>query len=287
MEQVRKKMLVGIVVVAYCPDERALLSNLKKLSDLSFRTFVIDNTPQRCLENVDETSVCYVPLKENKGIACAQNIGIQRARQEGCTHIVLFDQDSDFDAAYVWNIVTRYDELKKSHKALFLLGPRVLNKTTGEAYHSVLHKESVDSDGFVKKREIISSGSCTDMATLEKVGLTDERLFIDYVDFEWCWRAGAKGLYSGETTEVVLEHKVGQNELHIGRYLIIISAPFRYYYQNRNYLYLLRRAYVPLQWKVATGIKMLLRLLYFPLCVENGGACWKYMVKGIKEGLKK
>ena len=116
----------------------------------------------------------------------------------------------------------------------------------------------------------------------------DDALFIDYVDFEYCWRAAHKGLISGITTAVNLPHKVGNNDLHFPHgYRVIISAPFRYYYQYRNHLWLCRRGYVPMQWKINTGIKQFLRIFYFPFMVKGWQNIEKNMFKGIAHGLFK
>jgi rhamnosyltransferase len=166
-----------------------------------------------------------------------------------------------------------------------MLGPSVENFETGEEYKSVIHKEQVTDIGFIPRREIISSGSCTTIECLKEVGLNDGRLFIDYVDFEWCWRANSKGYVCGITSNLSISHHVGQKTINLFGYLIIISAPGRYFYQFRNYLWLIRRNYVPLQWKIAMGIKSVARLIYFPLCIPSGVACWKNMLKGIRAGL--
>ena len=124
------------------------------------------------------------------------------------------------------------------------------------------------------------------VAKLRDVGSMDARLFIDFVDFEHCWRANAKGYVCGITNNVALPHKVGSRELHMPRgYRVIISAPFRYYYQYRNWLCLCRRKYVPLQWKVSKGVKFLLRPFYFPFCVRGWRSIEKFMFKGFKDGI--
>ena len=43
---------------------------------------------------------------------------------------------------------------------------------------------------------------------------------------------------------------------------------------------------LPVQWKISYGVKFFARFFYFPFVVENGRECWKYMWRGIKEGIK-
>ena len=277
---------IGVVIIVFHPNLKLLESKLKQLGD-DVAIVVVDNTPNETI-NIEQTNITYIPLRENTGIANAQNVGIGNILDRGCTHVVFFDQDSDFTEKYVRSIVDEYERISTVRKNLFLLGPTVINKTNGEEYRSVIHSDKKADQGFVEKREIISSGCCVSMAKLNKVGLMDALLFIDYVDFEHCWRANSKGYVCGITQNVTLPHKVGNNELHFPHgYRVIISAPFRYYYQYRNWLWLCRKGYVPRQWKINTCIKFMSRIIYFPFVVNEWKAIEKNMFKGIHDGLFK
>ena len=277
---------IGVVIIVFHPNARLLESKLKKLGN-DVAVVVVDNTPNETI-NIEQANITYIPLYENTGIANAQNVGIGNLLERGCTHVVFFDQDSDFTEKYVRSIVDEYERISTVRKNLFLLGPTVINKTNGEEYRSVIHSDKKADQGFVEKREIISSGCCVSMAKLNKVGLMDALLFIDYVDFEHCWRANSKGYVCGITQNVTLPHKVGNNELHFPHgYRVIISAPFRYYYQYRNWLWLCRKGYVPRQWKINTCIKFMSRIIYFPFVVNEWKSIEKNMFKGIHDGLFK
>ena len=277
---------IGVVIIVFHPNARLLESKLKKLGN-DVAVVVVDNTPNETI-NIEQTNITYIPLRENTGIANAQNVGIGNILDRGCTHVVFFDQDSDFTEKYVRSIVDEYERISTVRKNLFLLGPTVINKTNGEEYRSVIHSDKKADQGFIEKREIISSGSCVSVDKLNQVGVMDARLFIDYVDFEHCWRANSKGYVCGITQNVTLPHKVGNNELHFPHgYRVIISAPFRYYYQYRNWLWLCRKGYVPRQWKINTCIKFMSRITYFPFVVNEWKAIEKNMFKGIHDGLFK
>ena len=277
---------VGVVIVVFHPNALELQNKLKHLgADVIIA--VVDNTPVKEI-SIAQSNVTYIPLHENTGIANAQNQGIGSLMERGCSHIVFFDQDSDFTEDFVRSMVSEYIRISAIRPNLFLLGPRVLNKTSGEQYRSVVHTEAAADCGFVLKREIISSGSCVSVDRLREVGKMDARLFIDYVDFEHCWRANDKGFVCGVTDNVVLPHKVGSRELRFPRgYRVIISAPFRYYYQYRNWLWLCRRSYVPRQWKLNTGVKFMARILYFPFAVNGWRVIEKNIFKGIYYGIFK
>ena len=277
---------IGVVIIVFHPNLKLLESKLKQLGD-DVAIVVVDNTPNETI-NIEQANITYIPLYENTGIANAQNVGIGNLLERGCTHVVFFDQDSDFTEKYVRSIVDEYERISTVRKNLFLLGPTVINKTNGEEYRSVIHSDKKADQGFIEKREIISSGSCVSVDKLNQVGVMDTRLFIDYVDFEHCWRANSKGYVCGITRNVTLPHKVGNNELHFPHgYRVIISAPFRYYYQYRNWLWLCRKGYVPRQWKINTCIKFMSRIIYFPFVVNEWKSIEKNMFKGIHDGLFK
>lgn len=246
---------------------------------------LVDNTPNRDLK-ICRDNVHYIPLLKNLGIATAQNIGIRKAQECNCTHICFFDQDSNIQEDYIRSMYDEYIKFSKIYNNLFLLGPTVINEKDNREYKSVINRNTTDSIGFQRRREIISSGSFTSTETIEKIGLLDDSLFIDAVDFEWCWRGNKLGYICGITRNVHLDHNVGRRVIYIGNYMIIISAPFRYFYQFRNYIILCKRKYVPIKWKINTGIKYLLRLIYFPFVLKDGITITKFMYKGIFAGLK-
>lgn len=284
---------IAYIVILYKPDLSVLEHNISN-SGLAHQNFIlIDNTDDSDLSqeisNLFE-NVTYVANHKNLGIASAQNIGIQIAVNKNYEFIVFFDQDSIIPNNYNINIVEEYIRIEKQCTELFLLGPTVYNLESKEEYRSVIHKKNAYKgvEDFYYQRDVISSGSCVRASKISDVGLMDDKLFIDSVDFEWCWRAQSKGFVTGITPNVTLGHKVGQNELKLPfGYKVIISSPIRYFYQYRNYIWLFRRRYVPNTWKVNTGIKFIARLLYFPFVVKSGLTIEKYMWKGILAGFYK
>lgn len=249
---------------------------------------VVDNSssPSMSVDNIG--TMTYICNGKNLGIAEAQNIGIRYLMEHGnMEYIVLFDQDSRVPTDYPMAMVNEFLSIKCKVGNLALLGPTVTRNEDGMEYKSAIHRYTTDCYGFSQRTHIISSGSCISTEALHSIGLMDSSLFIDYVDFEWCWRARSKGYAIGVTSRMVIRHKVGQKELALGSHKVIISSPKRYFYQYRNYLWLIRCSYVPLQWKLATGIKKSLRIIYFPFILNNGKLYLKNMLKGIWAGMKR
>lgn len=276
-----KKSTTAIVVVIYrCGAERWTAYRGDE------RVIVVDNTPGRDLALTGER-LDYIPLRENTGIAAAQNAGLRRAAQRGCSHIVFFDQDSLPPEGYAARMVEQYRGIDRALGGrLFILGPTVVNGRTDREYRSAIHRDAdASAEGFVPRRDVISSGCCVSADKVGAVGGLDERLFIDGVDFEWCWRAASLGYVNGITRRVSLTHFVGASDFTCLGQQVIISAPFRYFYQGRNYLYLLPRRYVPLQWKVNDLLKRTFHMAVIPFRVKGWTAIYANLIKGTLAGL--
>lgn len=279
----KDKSKVGVIVVIYNTIPKKIpISHSETESVL----ILVDNTPGQDLQISNTENLIYIPLGENKGIAEAQNIGIDAAYNSGCTHVIFFDQDSLIPDEYIDKMLTEYKRISSHNSKLFLLGPTVNNGRTGEEYKSNIHKDYPTNYDFIPRREIISSGSCVEMTKIKKIGKLDSLLFIDFVDFEWCWRANAKGYQNGITPNISLTHFVGQKEYKFFNQYIIISSDFRYFYQTRNYLWLIRRNYVPKQWKINNGIKRIIYPLTFPFKVRDWFKIYSYILKGFWAGIK-
>ena len=230
---------VAIVVVLYKAEMSVYHERL--LEDEMVTLVVVDNTPDRDLA-LKKDRLIYVPLQRNMGIATAQNEGIRQAECLGCDYIIFFDLDSKIPERYSEGIIEEYKRIEQLIPNLFLLGPTIINGRTEEEYKSTIHKDIWMTEDFIRRREIISSGSC-------------------------------------------VAHFVGQQEYRIFNQLVIISAPIRYYYQTRNYLWLLRRSYVPRQWKINHGIKLMIYPISFPFKVRCWRAIYVQMFRGLKDGL--
>lgn len=275
--------MYATVIILYEPSE-AERSNVSRFAQAN-EGVLIDNSSAACFQASTVGRMRYVWLGGNKGIAAAQNEAVRLLLSEGkYEQIVFLDQDSRVDSDYPEKIVKEMIRAAAEVGDVGIIGPLVVNRQSDEVYSSSIHKDRFVGTDLVERGFIISSGSCVSASVLQRVGLADDRLFIDYVDSEWCWRARAKGYRSVVTCRVRMSHQVGRRLIHIGPFRDIVSAPFRYEYQFRNYLWLLRRQYVPRAWKVATGIKFAIRLFYLPW-IKNGLSSWRYAWKGICKGL--
>lgn len=259
---------IACIVVLYNPENKVIEKWQNYASDNPMITFIfVDNTPA-CKINEDNQKIRnsfkhYYSLKENFGIAKAQNEGIKIAKKLKCEYIVFFDQDSVPAQNLIIDLVK---EFKKLSAIYFLgaIGPAIINQTSlGNTCKKIKSIDEVD--------RIISSGTCTSMTVLNEVGLMEEQLFIDLVDFEWCWRAKSRGYSILQINSLPLHHKIGLNNVKFLGINLHITAPIRYYYIYRNTRKLLGRNYVPFTWKSYAFRHHIAALLLIPFCKEFKG----------------
>ena len=273
---------ISIIVVLYHPDIEHLKQCVESLQEDSYTIILVDNTPGGCdCSCLKVENIHMIQNGENLGIATAQNIGIRKSKALSCEYAFFFDQDSDINSDFVKNLFSEYQRLSEVYPNLAALGPRVINKSTGKFYkeedEEILHDAKIVST-------LISSGSIIPMRVLDDVGYMEERLFIDYVDFEWAWRAQREGYICCITNHVLLYHQVGKRASSLFGYPVIISSPVRYYYQYRNSLALLKRKYVPLRWKILNTIRKICEFAIVPFYIESASLFFRNAYKGIKDG---
>lgn len=273
-----------IIIVLYKPT----LQQLKQINALAliYNIILVDNTPTpECNENQKYiSSHIYIQLKENKGIAFAQNVGIKEAQKQSCKYILFFDQDTIVDVNYPITILNEFKRIEKNNTKLVALGPIICDKDSGLTYKKYSNESQIDVNNIICPT-LISSGTLSPMWAFDVVGYMDERLFIDYVDHEWCWRAKSKGFICCMNLKIKIQHKVGYKTIYCIGIPFLLASPFRYYYQYRNSYWLQRRKYVPIIWKIKINIRNIIGLFYIPFYSPKPFKVIICMLKGMMHGL--
>lgn len=282
MSDILTNLPIGIVVVLFRPNTRQL-ERLYELAQVA-KGVIVDNSETSAFDTSRTGKMEYMPMHHNCGIAKAQNVGITSLlTRRDIKYIVLLDQDSAYDENVVCHLYDAFSQGLARNDSMAAMGALIVDECSDRTQSSLFHRYDYGIDGLCEVREIISSGSILRADVVADIGLMDESLFIDFVDFDWCWRARSKGYTIFRSAKVALRHTVGRCTLRFCGYEVIISAPKRYYYQYRNLLWLSSRSYVPLQWKFSTIIKYALRFFYVPMII--GPSSYRYILKGIKDGL--
>lgn len=285
---------VAAIIILYNPDLLKLEMSLIALQEQVSSILLIDNTKDNrgvveFLKDFKNSGVEYYPLGTNEGVSKAQNIGISHAIEKEKEYVLIMDQDSVAREGMVSQLMKDLIFLKNKGCKIGVIGPTPINIQTQKAYSARIKKDYPffkEADHIVKVDQLISSGSLIECKTLKQIGLMDEYLFIDGVDHEWCWRAKKAGFFCAMSKIATLEHMLGEGDKKILGIRIAITSPFRVFYQYRNYLYLCKKEYVPVYWKVNNAIKYFIKLLYYPLFISPRVLYLKNIMKGVIEGIK-
>lgn len=288
---------IGGIMVLYRPDWDTTGKAIATLAAQVDELCIVDNTP-----DTDNTpnlpaseNITYIPLKENRGIAAAQNIGVRHFLDKDFDFVLFSDQDSEAPAGIVSELLNGHKILEEQGIKIATVGTRAINKQTGKPYPPkskelglpIEMKGDNTPPDITECYSVISSMSLTSTISLRLVGGFDESLFIDGVDHEWCWRAWhMKRLRSFIVETAKINHMLGEGDRKIGNKEISIASAFRVYYQFRNFLWLRDRDYTPKFWIKKNDPKFLVKTIYYPLFVKPRKLFLKNILRGIKDGLR-
>jgi rhamnosyltransferase len=225
--------LVGIIVV-YKPDVEKLKNNIvatikyvEKLIIYRNSEILIDDAFLKPFEDKIE----YLGNGNNVGIAAALNAGVKWSIKNGFSHLLTLDQDSFFLEGHLSNFRNRIKCSKILDVGIFC--PNIDNR-------GHLLVESAES--FVKVPDSITSGSIFPLKTFIECGLFEEELFIDAVDYEFCYRIFSnKRLLTIIFPEIILNHEVGYPTVIRFGFITDNYSAFRTYHIVRNHIVMWRR----------------------------------------------
>jgi len=291
MTQSNKAGVVA-VVVTYQPALDILEQLLDALIPQVTSVVVVDNGSDADLaawnSKRDIRGIEFLRLGENRGIAAAQNVGIQWVRNREARFVLLMDQDSIPAPNMVEKLVSTISE----QASPAIAGPRYLDERQDNpppfirirgfrlercvcsAEKSVVHVDY-----------LISSGCLIPMSVLDKVGGMRDDFFIDYVDIEWGLRARHHGFQSYGVCSAHMQHSLGDHPIEFFGKNIPLHSPLRHYYHFRNAVLLYKEPWVPLNWKLVDGWRLCLKYVFYSLFAKPRMAHLRMMTLGVWHGL--
>ena len=231
---------IVVVIVTYNPNMQQINETVHSIIDQVSYCIIIDNgNTEFDFQGIE--NVIIVSLGKNYGIAYAQNRGIEIAQQHNADFILLSDQDTVYPENYIERNIIAYRELK-NHK-LAALAPVFYNsrKKIKSPIMGKKFSSTTDFSGtYIKTAQAIASGTFIVAASLHDIGGMNEKLFIDYVDFEWCWKATALGYAIFTISDLIINHDLGDDAKIVFGRQVTVRNDIRYYYMIRNGCYLAR-----------------------------------------------
>lgn len=282
--------MIASVVVLYNPDMELTQRAIDLLRQQCDCVVLVDNSS---VDRSDvfsyDDNIVYLPLLENKGIATAQNVGIRQAINLGADYLVLCDQDSLLPEGAVSTLLDSLLMLNAEGYRMGVIGSVGRNRQTGNYYMNPINtfgETDVNGHTFVRVGYAMNSISLIPVEVMKEVGLMKDKLFIDDVDCEWCWRANRVYGYDVLLDKsVVIDHMIGEGDRKILGKMCRIASPVRLKYQLRNFIWLSKCEYVPKEWYRFNAKKYFVKCFIYPLMVAPRTKYIKYIWEGIKEGL--
>ena len=277
------------LVTLYKPDS-SVRNNVVSLAKQVSKLILIDNT-----ENTENSAIfrgfdncAYIWNGENFGLSVAFNRALKNLpAAKDSDYILFFDQDSCVTENLVSTLVHDFEEIAKADK-IGCLGAVYFDSVKGE-YGGISRLGKEICENCFEVTELITSAMITKYSILEEVGFWNENIFLDYADFDLCWRLGQIGYKSFISKNAILNHSLGFGFLKVnffGKTLnMSYSPPFREYYQTRAAVKLLLKSYVPLRWKKNFLFNIFCRIWIFSINLPNGKKRFRYFLKGVKDGL--
>lgn len=278
-------------LVLFHPDEAVRARIDLALANCAI-VYVVDNTPagQATIILPEGGSVVLLAAGTNLGLGAAYNRCFERAQADGFDWVVTLDQDTDLHADYLTRLAAELEAAPSAlagdpHRAIGVVGPAFINPALPD---QVEHRHG----DLVAVEAVVSSGSLTSVDCWRATGGFDEKLFIDFVDTQFCLRAGAAGYAVVSVGVPLMTHGMGntrKQSILRGRYSRMTSSypPLRHYYIARNAILTARTPGVPVaDWARREAVRRA-KFTALSLLMEPGrGAIAAATLRGIADGLR-
>jgi len=232
---------VCAVVVTYHPSP-SMLENLRHVLAQVAGLVVIDNG-----SNADELGPLreasqslgfqLIENEENLGIAEALNQGVRWAKSNGYPWVILFDQDSRITEGFIGQIFAAWESCPGRERVVSI-HPKYVDPDTGA--EPVVRRAR--DGGPIRS---MTSGALMPVWIFDKIGWFASEYFIDFVDFEYCFRIRAAGYLIADSREAVLLHAAGHGKRRLAflgfGFRPIHHSAARRYYMSRNRIAVYRK----------------------------------------------
>jgi rhamnosyltransferase len=267
------------IIVLFRPNISLVDRLLSSLDRQTKYICIVDNTPISVKSQISQIYaklnliVHYIELNENKGIAYAQNCGIQYALSNSFEYVLFLDQDSALPQNMIHDLVSTTKSLLMKGRSVAAVGPAFQDEKTGELASVIqqqklyVNRISVDTQSKepILSDYIISSGSLVRSKILTQFGGMMDELFIDWVDIEWGERCSHHGHGSYVVPYIVMKHSIGDGFVSVLGRKINLHSDFRNYFIVRNAVYLLRSNHIRKRLKLSFIIKVPQYIVFYSL----------------------
>lgn len=274
-----KNLYAGII--SYNPDISKLKNNIEAIHKQIHNVLVYDNGSENYQEIYvlvsEYENVHLIASKTNMGMAAALNRLMQWGYERNYAWMLSLDQDSVCEDCYIEKIVP-YLSIEKN---LGIVAPVIIDRNVGLVGHDPKNKP------YIHVNTCITSGAFSNLAAWKEVSGYDETMFIDSVDFEYCYRLREKGYGVIQVKDVKLSHEIGNSKKRKFLFWNVIvggHTAFRKYYIARNNVYYPMKHHLWLHF-IRGNFRNILLLLKVSLYEKDKNQKTKMILRGWKDGI--
>lgn len=203
---------IAAIITVFEPTQ-AIDLLLKNINSQVGEVIIVDNGKNKTLKD------CIWLKNPENGLAKAQNMGVAKARELECTHILLLDDDS----IPAPNMVSKLLEASKKHPNAAVIGPYIEEEATSEPPKYITPKSdynfkrvSFDDNTPILENlyYVAASGSLIPIEIFDHIGDLKEDFFIYFIDTEFCLRARASGFDIIAVRDAKMKHHFGDSSTH-------------------------------------------------------------------------
>ena len=232
-------MKIAACVILYHPKKKDL-NNILSYLPLVDKLYVYDNSENanNILAFDDDEKICYMSDSENKGLSIRLNHACNLALTDGFEYLLTMDQDSYFIKDNFIQYLKDIDNFSN------------VNQVGSFGLEFSSESKIADANTIFTQEVtfLITSGSVINLVNYQKIGGFDENLFIDGVDYDFCFATLKVGLKCICFKNNFFNHSIGEKTKSASiktLYLIKkekqLHSPIRIYYIQRNMLYLQKK----------------------------------------------
>jgi rhamnosyltransferase len=292
----RDARTVCAVIVSYCPDLSRLQALVESVAQQADLVVIVDNGSSSDALSflrhlVESAGIKLIEFGENRGIAAAHNAGIHYAMENAFIYVLLLDHDSRLLPDCVPQLLQASRRLAASGVKVAAVGPQYNDETSAQRAPFLrfyrwsfrkIYAQSVSE--VIETSVLISSGSLISCETLQAIGLMDETLFIDGVDWEWCFRAAALGYRLFGVGAAIMQHSLGDSGIRVLGRILPLHSPLRHYYVYRNTVLMCRMVQIPFSWKLHFSLRLIVRFFIYLLLAPRRRERCRLIWQGLHDG---
>jgi GT2 family glycosyltransferase len=274
------------------------LQSLRKVEFPDFNVILVDNASQnqegQKLKS-EFPEIDLIATNINLGFAGGNNVGIRKALEDGYSHVMLLNNDTEVEPDFLGQMIRKFQgnpQLGIVQPLIFFLHDRKKIWSAGGKWNQLLCRAITRGDRKyndeyrAKDRGLDWATGCCMLITrnaLLEAGLLNESYFTYFEDVEWSLRFQSKGYKIELAADAMIYHEAGASSKKKHSEGTLSANVF--YYHVRNQFYLIRTESNGLPKLLASSYhlaRFVLWMGYF--CVRGRFQKLNAVARGVKDG---